>query len=146
MVSRKSMIDLLKGVIYSNGQGIDLNGLKGGSLTNVVIKAWFAALDLKADNIISELEAFYNELITYASIFANGYKKTTVQEPTITFNKSLIINMSEDIKSANESVGNISEETRLANDPRVSDPKEEIERMQAEEVTTYEIEEPTTTV
>lgn len=146
MESRKTMIQLIKNVIYTNGQGIDLNGLRGGSLTNVVIKAWFAAIDLKVDNVIPSLNQFYTDLIEFVAIFNNDFKSVDIGEPTIAYNKSLIINVDDAIKSSNESVGNISNETRLANDPRVDDPKKEIERMNAEEVGTYEDDEVTETV
>ncbi len=138
MDSREKMINLVKQAIYSDGRGVDMDSLKGGSLTNVVIKAWFSALDLKADNVKSSVEELYGQLIEYAHIYTNKFNGTDIEDYTVIFDKSMIMNVDDSIKSSNESVGNISEFTRLANDPRVNDPGEEIERMNSEGVNTYE--------
>ena len=47
----------------------------------------------------------------------------------------MIMNEVELATLANESIGSLSEETRLANDPRVDNPTKEIEKMETEKET-----------
>ncbi len=138
MTSRKIMIDLMKDAIYSDGQAVNLKGLVGSTITNVLIKAYFAALDLKSDNLADQITNLYTDLLTFVEIHASGFKDVVAEEPTIQFNKSIIINESEMIKSANESTGNMSKVTQLAMYPNISDPQEEYEKMQEEDSGTYE--------
>lgn len=136
MLSRKELIQIIKAAIYEDGMGVDLSNLTGGSLTNVLIEAYFTMLDMKADNVSPQIEMLYTELLTYVDIKQKDYpsmdKYVEIDEPTIEFNKSLIINKVELAELANKSAGFISDETRWSNDPRVDDAGKEKERMEAE--------------
>lgn len=134
--ARKEMITLIKEAIYTDGMGLDLSNLTGGSLTNEVLEAYFELLNMKSNNVSPEIEKLYTELLTFVDIKQKDYPKQKnykgITEPTITFNKSVIINEIEYINAANTSAGFISDETRWSWDPRVDDPKKEAERVERE--------------
>ena len=134
--ARQKMISLMKEAIYTDGMGLDLSNLTGSSLTNEVLEAYFELLNMKANNVSPEIEKLYTELLTFVDIKQKGYPKQEdyepIAEPTITFNKSVIINEIEYINASNTSAGFISDETRWSWDPRVDDPKEEAKKMEDE--------------
>jgi hypothetical protein len=53
-------------------------------------------------------------------------------EPTVKFDKTIIVNEIEYINAANTSSGFISDKTRWEYDPRVSDPAKEAEQVELE--------------
>ena len=134
MESRKMMIEIMKAAIYEDGMGVDLSNLTGGSLTNVLIEAYFEMLNMKANNVAEFVEELYTEMLNYVNIKVNNFENDIqMQEPSITFNKTIIVNQIEYMEIANASMGAISDETRWANDPRVDDPLKEAERVLKED-------------
>jgi SPP1 family phage portal protein len=125
-------IENLEDKIYKFGQGVNMTSLAGGDITNVVIKAMFSELDLKANQFEEEIEEAIESIVDLYNVYASNSNQAIVEAGTIEFNRSMIMNEVELATLANESRGSLSEETRLANDPRVDDTDEEIERMKAE--------------
>lgn len=132
--ARKTMLDILRDNIFQFGQGVDIGKVGDGNITNVVIKARYAGLDLKSN----DTEARINEFIEELCWFVNEYLKITSkkQDDTskmkVTYNRSLIINANEIIDAATKSKGIISDRTIVANHPWVSDPDEELKQMDAD--------------
>lgn len=128
---RKTYLDILRMDIYDFAMAVNPKDVTG-NMTNVAIKALFSDLDLKTNDFEIEVQKFLMDSLYFINKYAEIMSKKPVEKIDITFNRSMILNNRELIQSSNESVGNISEETRLANDPRVNDVEEEIEKMNAE--------------
>lgn len=130
--ARKVALERLMDDIFRFARGVDTSKPGEGNLTNVVIKARFANLDLKA----SEFEAQCREFIDGIMWFLNRYFEITnqeqIQDYKITFNRSQIFNETELLKSNTEQQGSISEDTRLSNHPWVEDVEDEKKKMEAE--------------
>ncbi len=127
-------IDNLENKIAKFLQMVDVDKLAGVSnITNVVIKAMFAGLDLKASQFEEEITEAIEWLAEMYNIFATNTGAKQVELEDITYNRSLIINEVELSQLANASKGSLSETTRLSNDPRVNDAEEEIIKMESEE-------------
>ena len=69
--ARKELLSLLRKDIYSSAMAVNTDELSGGSITNVVIKAMFADLDLKCDKFESQIAKFIYTLIEYINRFDN---------------------------------------------------------------------------
>lgn len=119
-------LDRLKYDIFMFGMGVNTDDLEG-NITNVRIKAMYNNLDLKATSYEQECTSFIEQW----AYFLTGGNEVDV---SVTYDRSLIMNNLEMSKLANESVGSISEETRLSHDPRVTDVVEEMERLKKENI------------
>lgn len=122
--ARGTFLELTDKNIFKFGMAVDTTNLAGGSITNVVIKAMFADLDLKADKFQTQVLDFIEGIMW----FINEYFKMTGKAeiaPELSFSRSLIINEVEILKANQEQKGNISEDTRLKNNPWVKDVDEE---------------------
>ena len=132
--ARGEFLLILKKLIYSFGQGVDIDDLKGSSLTNVVVKAYFALLDIKANKFLKECRKFIKQLLK----FANQYNKIKNQQTfdinkvEIVFNKSIIINEKEIIESIATASEFTSLETQVANNPLVDNSEEELKKIEEE--------------
>lgn len=130
--ARKTMLDILTDNIYKFGQGVNIDKVGDGNITNVVIKARYAGLDLKAN----DTEARINEFIEELSWFINEYIRITgkqqddINKLEATYNRSLIINTNEIIDAVVKSKGIISDMTLIANHPFVTDPEQELKQME----------------
>jgi SPP1 family phage portal protein len=125
--ARSKFLEITDRNIFKFGQGLDIDQLSGGSLTNVVIKARYSNLDLKSKNFETFVTKFIKDYAYFAGIHAN----TTFDVAPI-YDRSMIINEVENLKSNIEQVGGLSEETRLNNHVWVTDAEEEIARMEKE--------------
>lgn len=132
--ARGEFLLILKKLIYSFGQGVDIDELKGTSLTNVVVKAYFALLDIKANKFIKQCKKYIKELLK----FSNAYNKMKSQQTydiskvEIVFNKSIIINEKEVIESIAAAGEFTSLETQVAKNPLVDNAKEELQKIEEE--------------
>lgn len=131
--ARKVMLDITEKNIYKFGMGVDTNSM-GDRDTNVAIKSRYSNFNLKANDFEQGIQDAFQHLLKLLNRFYEITGKPTFDPSDLhlTFSRSIIVNEVDVIKSNNESVGAISDYTRLANDPRVDDPKAEIERMRQE--------------
>lgn len=126
--ARKVLLDLLKENIFKIGQGLDPDRLAGESnLTNVVLKARYSALDMKANGTQKQLKLFYIKFVECINKFHN-----TKQSDEVTFNRSMIFNESEQIDNCLKSQNIVDQETNLDNHPWVTNSKEIIKRLETE--------------
>jgi len=130
--ARTVILDILKKNIFLLGRGVDLNQLIGigsqGNLTNVLIKALYAYLDMKANDTEKQLKLFYKQIIKYI----NQYYNLQIDDE-IKFNRSMIFNESEQIENCVKSMGIISKKTILGMHPNVTDVDEEMKLLEEEE-------------
>lgn len=126
--ARSTLIDLLERAIYRYSMAVDLSKIQGGSLTNVLIKAMFADLDLKCNQFESELRKFIKKLITF--INENDNKSFSYD---CSFVREMIVNTSETVENVIKMSGLVSDKTRREILPYDIDIDQEEERMAEQE-------------
>ena len=133
--ARGEFLQILKKLIFTFGQGVDVDDLKGSSLTNVVVKAHFALLDMRANKIIKQSKKYVKEMLKIDNRW-NELKSQPVSEivkAKQTYNKSIIINETEIIDGNVKSDGIISRKTNIKNHPWVDDVEEELKLIDEDE-------------
>ncbi|WP_438491034.1 phage portal protein [Paenibacillus sp. IHBB 3054] len=122
--------------IFEFGRGVDTQSDKFASApSGVALRSLYQDLDLDCNDIESEFQAGLKQLLWFIDThLAAATGKDYTEEPvTFIFNRDVLINESEAITDASNSTGVISRETIVANHPWVTDTKEELKRIEAEE-------------
>lgn len=126
--------------IAVHGMAVDSKVDKlGNNPSGVALKFMYMSLDLKANMMqrkfttaLFETVWFFNEAVKLLPDRGQPITDDEIKGFTFVFTKTMIANEKEKIELANESVGKVSEQTRLGEDPRVEDVDEEIKRMDEE--------------
>lgn len=125
----------LRKALIQNCRGYDVEELKSnGSPNEMTIKAIFSNIDLDANEIESEYQASFEQLLW----FVNQHLKNTGagdfinEDIDVIFNRDLMINESQIITDCQNSTGIISQKTIIANHPWVTDPEEEYKAVEEE--------------
>lgn len=130
--AREKLLDKLNEAIFRDGRGVDPSMVGDGNITNVVIRNRYAGLDLKADEFEWQVSEFVSGIIAFAFLFMQEKKiEPSGYDYDVNFVRRMIMNEIELLDSNVKQQGAISEETRLANHPWVTDPDAELARMQA---------------
>lgn len=134
--ARGEFLALLKKLIFLFGKGVDIDDLKGSSLTNVVVKAHFALLDMKANKFIKQAKKYVKQMLVINNRWneIKGLGTSEISKAKQTYNKSLIINEAEIIDCNVKSDGIISKETNIKNHPWVDDVEEELAKIEEDEM------------
>ncbi len=130
--ARQALLDRLNDDIFKFGRGMDPSKTGDGNITNIVIKARYSNLDLKASEFEAQLDDFVAVLVDFLNIYLGLYGKQPVPEYEVVFNRSQIINETELLGANAGQQGSISEETRLSHHPWVDDVFSEQKRLQNE--------------
>ena len=130
--ARKEAKEGLERDIFTFGQGVNPNNLEGGNITNVVIKARFANLDLKCDQFEDEVRSFIYGLLYFINRFREINGEDPISIDDIVFDRSMIMNEQELLEANKDQRGHVTEKTRLSNHPWVSDSEEEKNEMENE--------------
>ena len=133
--ARVAMMDWCERQIYKIGQGVDESKISGGSITNVVIKAMYAGLDLKADQTIVKMKTALQELMYFVVEYINMTQNKSYDYKMLkfSFDKSLIFNRSEIVTDIKNSGSDMSLRTRLEKNPYIDDVDLELERLEEED-------------
>lgn len=129
-----SHLNRLRKDIYVAGSGVDTQEVSLGNVSGVALKFRYADLDSDTDDMASEFAASLEELIWFIKVdlLNKGLGDFLETKFDIIFNTDGIVNESEVIVAAKNSVGIISDETIRANHPWVTDAQEEGNRMSRE--------------
>lgn len=128
--ARMKMLEKLEDLIYSFGRGVNMAKLAGGQLTNVLIKAHFANLEMKANSFSYFTSQFIYDYVDFYNLYAEKFGKDQIEtEFDVVYNKSMLINEEEMLTANASQAGFISEETRLSNHIWVDDVEQEMSRM-----------------
>ncbi|MEK5277670.1 MULTISPECIES: phage portal protein [unclassified Paenibacillus] len=122
--------------IFEFGRGVDTQSDKFSSApSGVALRSLYQDLDLDCNDIENEFQAGLKQLIWFIDIHLAAVKGNDYSEEIVTFifNRDMPINESEAITDASNSMGVISKETIVANHPWVTNTKEELARIEAEE-------------
>lgn len=139
--ARKEMIDILRNCIFEFGQGVDIQKVGDGNITNVVIRNRYAGLDLKANDFEANCKEFIMQVFWFVNEYLknNGMKQDDLKKIEITFNRSLIINNQETVDIAQKSKGIISDKTIVSNHPWVVDAEQELQQLEEEKQANMEM-------
>ncbi len=129
-----SHLNRLRKDIYEAGNGVDTQETSLGNASGVALKFRYADLDNDTDDMASEYLASLDELMWFikADLYSKNLGDFMNVDYDIIFNTDNIINESEVIQDAKNSLGIISEETIIVNHPWVTDSQQEIERVEKE--------------
>ena len=135
--AKNSHVKRLEDDIYRLGMGVDVSAEKLGNSSGVALKFIYSLLDLKADMAEAQFKKgikHFLKLISnwYGVINGTPFERDSVK---VTFNRSFIINMKEQIVNVANSVGLVSAETLLSNHPFVTDVDFELEQMIKDDIT-----------
>lgn len=136
----KLVIDTFRKFISYACRNTDLDTLKnaGQHINQAAIEAAYSRQDSDANILALQFEKSLQKVITFINKyliitrqFKPEFEKINVK---ITFNKDQIINTTERINNLRNSVGIVSLLTILENHPFVTDPKEELRRLEEEKM------------
>lgn len=145
--ARAEILNIIQKNIFKFAKAVDMDELKGGSLTNVVIQAYFANLDLKADKFIKEGKKYIMQILNFSNLYNSmlGNKIDALISAKIICNKTILVNQVDIVDMNVKSDGIISKKTNISNHPWVTDIEEELKQIdedmlaEKEEVITNEL-------
>ena len=130
--ARKEFLGQTKENIYRFGQGVDMDAIKGGNVTNVMIQAMFSNLDLKANDFEQEIQDFWEQVMWFLNKYLEISNKGVQVESKLNFDRSMMMNLKELMETNSMASGIVSNETQLENNPYVQDIEEEKKRLENE--------------
>ena len=129
-----SHLNRLKKDIYEAGNGVDTQDDDLGNASGVALKFRYAGLEMDTSDMANEFSAAMEELIWFITVdmSSKGIGDYTEVDFEVIFNTDTIVNESEIITDAMNSVGIISDETIIANHPWVSDVELELAKLKTQ--------------
>ncbi|MGO4952017.1 phage portal protein [Paenibacillus sp. DRB1-1] len=128
-------MEMLRKSIYEFGRGVDTQSDKfGNSPSGIALRFLYGDLDMDANIIETEFQASLEQLLWFvdqhlANTTGNDYAEYEVD---FIFNRDILINETEAVTNAKDSVGVISDETIVANHPWVTNVQDELDRLKKE--------------
>lgn len=111
--ARATALDILKKSLYQDFMALDMDEIKGGSLTNVAIKTAMANLNLKADRYEWQCFAFVQTMLSFVGVEGEDAE-------IIRFNRRGIVNESETIANIYMARNDVSRQWALEANPMVN--------------------------
>ena len=131
----KAILEVFKKALIENAGGYDAKDDRlSGNPNQMNIQSMYSDIDLDANGMETEFQAGFEELLWFINqdFKTKGLGDFEQEEVEIIFDRDILINETEAIENCAKSVGVISDETIVAQHPWVTDPKKELERVQAE--------------
>ena len=132
----KTLLAELRKALIQNCRGYDVEELKSnGSPNEMTIKAIFSAIDLDANELESEFQSSFEDLMWFVNAYLKNAGKGDFasEQLDVIFDRDLMINESQIITDCQNSTGIISHKTIVANHPWVTDPEDEWDQIQKEQ-------------
>jgi SPP1 family phage portal protein len=132
----KNHMDMTRNDIYEFGRGVDAQADSFATApSGEALKFLYADLDMDANDIENEFQAALEQLLWFVCTHIENTTGNDFSVETVNFlfNRDIVINESQVITDAKNSEGIVSKETQVANHPWVTDVKEELKRLEAEE-------------
>lgn len=136
----KTHMEMQRKDIYEFGCGVDTQSDRfGNSPAGIALRFLYADLDLDANTIETEFQASLEQLIWFIQqdIYNRTGKDYSSEEVKFIFNRNILINETEAITNARDSVGIISDETIVANHPWAVNAQDELDRINEERKKIY---------
>lgn len=131
----KTHMEMTRKNIYEFGRGVDTQSEKlGNNPSGLTLKYLYADLDMDANIIETEFQASLEQLRWFIDqdIYNQQKQDFSKEQVEFLFNRDIVINETEAITNAKDSIGIISEETIVANHPWTTDTQEELARRKKE--------------
>lgn len=129
------VLDLLKKAFIENAMGYDAKDDRlSGNANKMNIQSMYSDIDLDADDMESEYQAAFEELLWFINmhLFNTGQGDFEEEQVEIIFNRDILINEKDVIENIQKSQGVLSLETLIAQHPWVDDPQSELEKIEKE--------------
>lgn len=127
----KTITQHIKRAIIENGRGFDSKDerFSAGNVNQMNIQSAFADIDLDADEMEAEFQASLHKVLWFVNTYLAAKGIQASGNVIFTFNRDTMVNTSEQIANAKNSMGVISKETIVANHPWTKDTDEELARL-----------------
>ena len=112
-MARSTALDILRKSLYQDYMALDMDEIRGGSLTNVAIKTAMANLNLKADRYEWQCFAFVQNVLAFVGVEGEDAE-------IIRFNRRGIVNESETIANIYMMRNDVSRQWALEANPMVN--------------------------
>ena len=112
-MARSTALDILRKSLYQDYMALDMDEIKGGSLTNVAIKTAMANLNLKADRYEWQCFSFVQNILAFVGVEGEDAE-------IIRFNRRGIVNESETIANIYMMRADVSRQWALEANPMVN--------------------------
>ena len=129
-------LERLKKDFYHFGQGVDMDPNNiGQSTSGVALEYLYSKLKLKVDNMERKFKHSFKRLFLFITEYLgmSGGGVYNHKDLKVTFTRSMISNLAENIEAVNNSVQLISKKTALAHHPWVNDVEDELRQIEEEE-------------
>lgn len=130
------ILKLLKKAIIENAMGYDAKDDRlGGNANQMNIKSMYSDIDLAANDMESEYQAAFLQLLELVDVYLLNTKKGDHRKKpvTITFNRDIVINEIEIIKTLVSLGIKVSNETLLGQLPFINNVQKELDRVKKEQ-------------
>ncbi|EHQ92155.1 phage portal protein [Desulfosporosinus youngiae] len=131
----KNHMEMDRKDIYEFGRGVDTQSDKfGNSPSGIALKFLYSDLDMDANDFEAEFQAGLEQLRWFIDQHIANTARQDFSEETVDFilNRDILMNETDTITNAKNSVGIISDETVISNHPWVTDAKDELKRVKEE--------------
>ena len=131
----KALLEILKKAIIENAMGYDAKDDRmAGSPNQMNIQSMYSDIDLDANGMETEYQASFEDLMFFvnAHLANTGVGRFENEEIEIVFNRDMMMNETDVINNIKNSVGILSMETLIAQNPWVTDVAAEMKRLEAE--------------
>ena len=128
--------------IYEFGRGVDSQSDKlGNSPSGIALKFIYADLDMDANIIETEFQSSLDQLRWFIDAHLANTTNKDYSSETVDFilNRDILINETDTITNAKNSVGIISDETIVSNHPWVANTQEELDRLKKQQEADMEL-------
>lgn len=132
----KAILAELRKALIQNCKGYDVEELKSsGSPNEMTIKAVYSAIDIDANEIETEYQASFEELLWFVNQYLKnaGMGDFTNEDVEVIFNRDMMVNESQIITDINNSAAILSKKTLISQHPYIDDVEKELQQIQEEE-------------
>ncbi|WP_328802013.1 phage portal protein [Paenibacillus sp. LX16] len=130
----KNHMDELRKNIYEFGRGVDTQRQEMGNASGIALKFLYADLDMDMNDMESEFQAALEQLLWFVDthIENTGGDDYSEKDVEFIFNRDIVINETEAVTNAKNSVGVISNRTIVANHPWTTNTDDELKQIETE--------------
>ena len=132
----KAILAELRKALIQNCKGYDVEELKSsGSPNEMTIKAVYSAIDIDANEIETEFQASFEELLWFVNMYLKnaGMGDFTNEDVEVIFNRDMMVNESQIITDINNSSAILSKKTCISQHPYVTDVEAELKQIEEEQ-------------
>lgn len=132
----KAILTELRKALIQNCKGYDVEELKSqGSPNEMTIKAVYSAIDIDANEIETEYQASFEELLWFVNqhLLNTGVGNFTNEDIDVIFNRDMMVNESQVIIDINNSAAILSKKTLISQHPYIDDVEAELMQIEEEQ-------------